>query len=74
MFDVDEVFNNVGLAGESLLAYFGLKPFDKNLNTEEIRKAMNIGFISSIMQSGIMHSAKNAIGTYDDTNIRGLAQ
>ena len=74
MFDVDEVFNNVGLAGESLLAYFGLKPFDKNLNTEEIRKAMNIGFISSVMQSGIMHSAKNAIGTYDDTNIRGLAQ
>ncbi|QWM90615.1 hypothetical protein [uncultured phage cr61_1] len=74
MFDVDEIFNNVGLAGESLLAYFGLKPFDKNLNTEEIRKAMNIGFISSVMQSGLMHSAKNLIGTHDDTNIRSLAK
>jgi hypothetical protein len=59
--DVDEVFGNIGLAGESMLAYFGLKPFDKNLNTDEIRKAMNIGFASSIMQSGVQHSAKNAL-------------
>lgn len=59
--DIDEVFGNIGLAGESTLAYFGLKPFDKNLNTDEIRKAMNIGFASSIMQSGVQHSLKNAL-------------
>ena len=59
--DIDEVFGNVGLAGESVLAYFGLRPFDKNLNTDEIRKAMNIGFASSIIQSGVQHASKNAL-------------
>ena len=59
--DIDEVFGNVGLAGESVLAYFGLRPFDKNLNTDEIRKAMNIGFASSIIQSGVQHASKNTL-------------
>jgi hypothetical protein len=59
--DIDEVFGNVGLAGESVLAYFGLRPFDKNLNIDEIRKAMNIGFASSIIQSGVQHASKNAL-------------
>lgn len=66
MFNVGEMFDNVALAKEALDAYFGING-DPYLNNDNIRKAMNIGAVAALIQSGAMHSFKNINVNADDT-------
>ena len=71
MFGMHEVFDNIGLAGEGALAYWGVHPQDPGLSTQDIRKAFNVGFISSLMFSKAMHATSNLLPV-DANNTRNL--
>lgn len=58
VFNIGEMLDDVDVAKQVLFAYMGLND-DPRINSDEIRKAMNIGFISSIIQSGAMGAFKN---------------
>lgn len=70
MFDTGEMFDNIDVAKQALFAYVGLND-DPRLSSDEIRKAMNIGFMAAIGQSGIMGAARNANSNQEGT-IRDL--
>lgn len=57
-FGVGEMFDDVDVAKQALFAYMGLND-DPRINSDEVRKAMNIGFISSMFQSGGMGAFRN---------------
>jgi len=78
MFDLNELLNLPGLYSRAYLDYFGLNDDDPYNADPELRKAMNIGYASSIMFSGLIgatHSASTNIrnNPYDD-NLRQLRQ
>jgi hypothetical protein len=50
-FDIDSVFNDVRLGLESVADYYGINSYDPDNGSEELRKAMNTGFISGILNS-----------------------
>lgn len=69
IFNTGEMFDDVNVAKQALFAYMGLND-DPRINSDEVRKAMNIGFISSVIQSGGMgvfrNLARNAEGSTRD--------
>jgi len=71
MLDVHEVFGSTNLAFEGIAAYFGLTPWDPELNVENIRKAFHIGAASSAMFAGALRAATN-LKSSDHINARNL--
>ena len=61
-FDIDSVFNDVRLGLESVADYYGINSYDPDNGSEELRKAMNTGFISGILNSQLMGSISNLFG------------
>lgn len=61
-FDIDSVFNDVRLGLESVADYYGINSYDPDNGSEELRKAMNTGFISGILNSQLMGSLSNLFG------------
>lgn len=73
MFDINEFVMNNGLAATAVADYFGLGFWDGNNGDQNLVKAMNIGFWSSLVQSKLFHSFGNITQPTSD-NIRGLAR
>lgn len=73
MFDVGEFVQNPLLAMEAVQDYFGAVFGNPGMDGEEVRKAMNMGFWSSIIQSGGMHALTNFTGPTED-NFRGFVR
>ena len=71
MLDFNEVFDNVNLSFEGIAAYAGIKPWDPELNTDEVRKAFHIGAASSALFAGALRLATNIAHT-DSPNMRNL--
>ena len=78
-FDIDSVFNDVRLGLESVADYYGINSYDPDNGSEELRKAMNTGFISGILNSQLMGSLSNLFGDraakyigVNDDNTRSL--
>lgn len=69
-FDIPSVFEDAGLAFDSLLAYWGLNPSDPDNGDPELIKAMNIGAVTGMM-FGLGHALTNVMPT-DQDNIRNL--
>jgi len=51
MFDLSELVLNQGVAATSIADYFGAGSWDPDNGSEDLVKAMNIGFWSSLIQS-----------------------
>ena len=73
MFDLNEFVQNPGLALTAVADYFGAGVWDADNGSEDLRKAMNIGFWSSLIQSRGQHALTNLAGASNE-NIRGLAR
>lgn len=73
MFDLNEFVQNPGLALTAVADYFGAGVWDADNGSEDLRKAMNIGFWSSLIQSRGQHALTNLAGATDE-NVRGLAR
>lgn len=58
---------------EAVEAYIGASFGAPGIDGEEVRKAMNMGFWSSIIQSGGMHALTNFTGPTED-NLRGFVR
>ena len=71
LFDIAEFAQNPLLAMEAVEAYIGASFGAPGIDGEEVRKAMNMGFWSSIIQSGGMHALTNFTGPTED-NLRGF--
>lgn len=78
-FDIDSVFNDVRLGLESVADYYGINSYDPDNGSEELRKAMNTGFISGILNSQLIGSLSNLFGDraakyigVNDDNTRSL--
>ena len=71
IFDVNELFENIALSTNSLGYLLGINSSDVDNPDNELRKAFNIGFASSILFSGVSHAAKNIYGA-DENNISQL--
>nr|DAS01566.1 MAG TPA: hypothetical protein [Caudoviricetes sp.] len=50
-FDIGSVFSDVRLGLESVADYYGVNPYDPDNGSAELRKAMNTGFISGMLNS-----------------------
>ena len=61
-FDIDSVFNDVRLGLESIADYYGINSYDPDNGDRELRKAMNTGFISGILNSQLTGSFSNLFG------------
>lgn len=61
-FDIGSVFSDVRLGLESVADYYGVNPYDPDNGSAELRKAMNTGFISGILNSQLMGSFSNLFG------------
>jgi hypothetical protein len=73
MFDLSEFVLNPEIATTAVADYFGVGFWDPDNGSEDLVKAMNIGFWSSLIQSRGQHALTNLIGATDE-NIRGLAR
>jgi len=73
MFDINEFVMNNGLAATAVSDYFGLGFWDANNGDQNLVKAMNIGFWSSLVQSKLFHAFGNITQPSSD-NIRGLSR
>ena len=61
-FDIGSIFSDVRLGLESVADYYGINPYDPDNGNEELRKAMNTGFISGVLNSQLMGSFSNLFG------------
>lgn len=71
MLDPNEIFDNVDLAFEATAAYWGMTPWDPDLNVENIRRAFHIGAATSALFSGALHASSNLYSN-DSDNMRSL--
>ena len=71
MLDINEVFDNANLSFEGIAAYFGITPWDPELNVENVQKAFHIGAATSGMFAGMLRAATNIIPS-DHPNVRNL--
>jgi len=72
LFDINEVFNDAGLAAEAFAAYLGYDPWDTELPIDQVRKAMNIGAVSSILFSKALSGSRNILSGDIEGSIRDL--
>jgi hypothetical protein len=70
-FDVNELVENIALSANSLGYLLGINSSDVDNPDNELRKAFNIGFASSILFSGASHAIKN-IYDADESNLSQL--
>lgn len=61
-FDIDSIFNDIRLGLESIADYYGINSYDPDNGDRELRKAMNTGFISGILNSQLTGSFSNLFG------------
>ena len=72
MLNVPEIFANGDMSIQGLYAYMGLPGYDPDFSVENIRKAFNIGALSSGIFSGFLHGLTNVRRSSGNENIRGL--
>ena len=72
MLNVPEIFANGDMSIQGLYAYMGLPGYDPDFSVENIRKAFNIGALSSGIFSGFLHALTNVRRSSGNDNIRGL--
>lgn len=72
MLNVPEIFANGDMSMQGLYAYLGLPGYDPDFSVENIRKAFNIGALSSGIFSGFLHALTNVRRSSGNDNIRGL--
>lgn len=61
-FDIGSIFSDVRLGLESVADYYGVNPYDPDNGNEELKKAMNTGFIAGVLNSQLMGSFSNLFG------------
>lgn len=78
-FDINSLLSDVRLGIGAVAGYFGLNFGDPDNGTDELRKAMNTGFVASMLTSQGMSSMTNLLPTrviqkmgLNPDNIRGL--
>ena len=72
LFDINEVFDDAKLAAEAVAAYWGYNAWDTDLPLEQVRKAMNVGAVSSILFSKALSGSRNIISGDIEGSIRDL--
>lgn len=73
MFDTAEMLSALDLAGDAIANYIGVGVGDVDNGSQDLRKAMNIGFASSWLFSNVRHAANNInFLNADQTNVREL--
>ena len=70
-FDLSEIYENVALSINGIGNLLGINTSDPDNADNELRKAFNIGFASSILFSGGSHALKNIYGA-DESNLSQL--
>lgn len=78
-FDINSLLSDVRLGIGAVAGYFGLNFGDPDNGTDELRKAMNTGFVASMLTSQGMSSMTNLLPTraiqkmgLNPDNVRGL--
>jgi hypothetical protein len=68
MFDINELSENIALSINGIGNLLGINTSDPDNADNELRKAFNIGFASSILFAGGSHALKNIYGA-DESNL-----
>lgn len=71
MFDINELSENIALSINGIGNLLGINTSDPDNADNELRKAFNIGFASSILFAGGSHALKNIYGA-DESNLSQL--